>query len=57
MAKSYEDAGVNLEAGYEVVSRIKKHVASTARLGAMGTIGAFGGMFDLSQLGIHLVEV
>ncbi len=50
MAKSYEDAGVNLEAGYEVVKRIKKHVASTARTGVMGGIGAFGGMFDLSVL-------
>ena len=52
MAKTYENAGVNLEAGYEVVSRIKKHVASTARPGSMGGIGSFGGMFDLSSLGI-----
>lgn len=52
MAKTYESAGVNLEAGYEVVSRIKKHVASTARPGSMGGIGSFGGMFDLSALGI-----
>ncbi len=52
MAKSYENAGVNLEAGYEVVSRIKKHVASTARPGSMGGIGSFGGMFDLASLGI-----
>lgn len=52
MAKSYEKAGVNLEAGYEVVRRIKKHVASTARTGMMGGIGAFGGMFDLSALRI-----
>lgn len=51
MAKSYEASGVNLEAGYEVVSRIKKHVASTARQGVMGNIGAFGGMFDLASLG------
>ncbi|NLZ19069.1 MAG: phosphoribosylformylglycinamidine cyclo-ligase [Bacteroidales bacterium] len=51
MANSYEQAGVNLEAGYEVVRRIKQHVASTARKGAMGGIGAFGGMFDLSSLG------
>ena len=50
MAESYEKAGVNLEAGYEVVRRIKKHVASTARTGVMGNIGAFGGMFDLSAL-------
>lgn len=53
MAKSYEESGVNLEAGYEVVRRIKKHVASTARTGVMGNIGAFGGMFDLSRLGIR----
>mgnify|MGYP003292122825 CR=1 FL=1 len=52
MAKSYENAGVNLEAGYEVVSRIKKHVASTTRPGSMGGIGSFGGMFDLASLGI-----
>ena len=51
MAKSYENAGVNLEAGYEVVSRIKKHVASTKRPGSMGGIGSFGGMFDLASLG------
>ena len=51
MAESYEKAGVNLEAGYEVVSRIKKHVASTNRPGVMGNIGAFGGMFDLANLG------
>ena len=53
MAKSYEASGVNLEAGYEVVSRIKKHVASTSRPGAMGNIGAFGGMFDLGSLGME----
>lgn len=52
MAQSYEKAGVNLEAGYEVVRRIKRHVASTSRLGVMGNIGAFGGMFDLSALKI-----
>lgn len=52
MAKSYENAGVNLEAGYEVVRRIKHHVASTKRTGSMGNIGSFGGMFDLSALDI-----
>lgn len=52
MAESYEKAGVNLEAGYEVVRRIKSHVASTSRKGVMGNIGSFGGMFDLSALDI-----
>ena len=51
MAISYEKAGVTLEAGYDVVRRIKKHVASTARPGSMGGIGSFGGMFDLASLG------
>lgn len=51
MAKSYEASGVSLEAGYEGVRRIKKHVASTNRPGCMGNIGAFGGMFDLGSLG------
>jgi phosphoribosylformylglycinamidine cyclo-ligase len=52
MAQHYEAAGVNLEAGYEVVSRIKSHVKSTNRFGSMGNIGSFGGMFDLSALNI-----
>jgi phosphoribosylformylglycinamidine cyclo-ligase len=52
MAIDYEKAGVSLEAGYDVVRRIKKHVASTDRLGVMGNIGSFGGMFDLSKMNI-----
>ena len=52
MAVNYEKAGVNLEAGYEVVRRIKQHVASTQRKGTMGNIGAFGGMFVLASLGV-----
>ncbi|MDE5715124.1 MAG: phosphoribosylformylglycinamidine cyclo-ligase [Anaeroplasmataceae bacterium] len=51
-SKVYESSGVNLEAGYEVVHRIKKHVSSTNRFGCMGNIGSFGGMFDLSKLNI-----
>ena len=42
MAIDYEKSGVSLEAGYEVVRRIKKHVASTNRPGVMGGIGSFG---------------
>ncbi|HGL1054159.1 TPA: phosphoribosylformylglycinamidine cyclo-ligase [Streptococcus pneumoniae] len=40
------------EAGYEVVERIKKHVARTERAGVMGALGGFGGMFDLSKTGV-----
>lgn len=52
MSEAYRQAGVNLEAGYEVVSRIKKHVERTKRLGSLGSIGSFGGCFDLSALNL-----
>lgn len=48
MDQAYKEAGVDIEAGYEVVSRIKKHVKKTNKLGVMGTLGGFGGCFDLS---------
>ena len=41
---------MRLEAGYESVKRIKKHIAATNRPGMMGNIGSFGGMFDLASL-------
>ncbi|MBC1572527.1 phosphoribosylformylglycinamidine cyclo-ligase [Listeria sp. FSL L7-1426] len=47
---AYSKAGVDVEAGYQVVERIQKHVARTERIGAMGALGSFGGMFDLSSL-------
>jgi phosphoribosylformylglycinamidine cyclo-ligase len=50
MSQKYEQSGVSLEAGYESVRRIKKHIAKTERVGMMGNIGSFGGMFDLSLL-------
>ena len=31
MANAYKQAGVNIEAGYEAVERMKKHVQRTAR--------------------------
>lgn len=48
MAEQYKEAGVNLEAGYESVRRIQSHVARTKVKGAIDSLGAFGGMFDLS---------
>ena len=52
MSKAYEQAGVNIEAGYEAVKRMKSHVERTNRLGIMGAFGGFGGMFDLSTLNL-----
>lgn len=50
MANAYRQAGVDIEAGYEAVSRMKKHVQRTARAGVIGGLGGFGGIFDLSSL-------
>ena len=50
MSIKYKEAGVDLEAGYESVRLIKSHVARTKVKGAVDSIGAFGGMFDLSML-------
>ena len=52
MSQKYREAGVDLEAGYESVRLIKSHVARTKVKGAVDSIGAFGGMFDLSLLGL-----
>ena len=52
MGNAYAKAGVDVEAGYEVVERIKKHVKRTERLGVMGSLGGFGGCFDLSTVDV-----
>lgn len=52
MANAYKQAGVDIEAGYEAVNRMKKHVERTVRPGVIGGLGGFGGMFDLSSLGL-----
>ncbi|WP_409252694.1 phosphoribosylformylglycinamidine cyclo-ligase [Bacillus sp. SCS-153A] len=52
MANAYKNAGVDIDAGYESVNRIKKHVERTKRKGMLGSLGGFGGMFDLSELGL-----
>ncbi|MGL5977903.1 MAG: phosphoribosylformylglycinamidine cyclo-ligase [Erysipelotrichaceae bacterium] len=50
MSNAYKQSGVDIHAGYESVEKIKSHVASTKIKGAMDSIGAFGGMFDLGCL-------
>lgn len=51
MSEKYKAAGVSLNAGYESVERIKKHVESTKNKGMMDMIGSFGGAFDLGAYG------
>ena len=48
----YQEAGVDIHAGYELVNKIKKDVKSTQRMGTTGNIGSFGGTFDLSVLNV-----
>ncbi|MDV2582629.1 phosphoribosylformylglycinamidine cyclo-ligase [Alkalibacillus haloalkaliphilus] len=50
MSEAYRQAGVHIEAGYEAVNRMKSHVERTKRKGVVGSLGGFGGLFDLSQL-------
>ncbi len=50
MSEAYKASGVNIEAGYEAVERIKHHVKRTERPFMLGGIGAFGAAVDLSSL-------
>ncbi len=45
----YKSAGVDVEAGREFISRIKKSVESTSRPEVIGGIGGFGGLMRLPQ--------
>ncbi len=45
-SKAYTQAGVNIQAGNELVERIKKSIASTYVPGVRSDIGGFGGLFQ-----------
>ena len=49
MSEMYKKAGVDVEKGYEAVERMKKHIAKTDRPEVLGEVGAFAGLFDLSN--------
>jgi phosphoribosylformylglycinamidine cyclo-ligase len=48
---TYRDAGVDIDAGNALVTRIKPLVKATRRVGADADIGGFGGLFDLKACG------
>ncbi|KAI9653864.1 MAG: hypothetical protein M1821_006895 [Bathelium mastoideum] len=50
-AMTYASAGVSIDAGNQLVQRIKSAVKSTRRPGADALIGGFGGTFDLCAAG------
>ena len=47
---TYADAGVNIDHGNELVSRIKTSSQRTQRSGVMGSLGGFGALFDIGSL-------
>ncbi|WP_163850490.1 phosphoribosylformylglycinamidine cyclo-ligase [Pseudooceanicola aestuarii] len=48
---TYADAGVDIDAGNELVERIKPAAARTKRPGVMSGLGGFGALFDLKGAG------
>jgi phosphoribosylformylglycinamidine cyclo-ligase len=48
----YKQAGVDIEAGNEVVRRIRTLAAATFTTGVLSEIGSFGGLFQLGAAGV-----
>ena len=48
---SYRDAGVDIDAGDQLVADIAPHAKRTRRSGADASLGGFGGLFDLRAAG------
>ena len=46
-ALNYRDAGVDIDAGSELIERIKPAVAKTRRPGVLAGLGGFGALFEL----------
>ncbi|MEM9625724.1 MAG: phosphoribosylformylglycinamidine cyclo-ligase [Pseudomonadota bacterium] len=49
----YREAGVDIDAGNAFVKAIAPLARSTARPGASGALGGFGGLFDLKEAGFE----
>ena len=50
---TYAEAGVDIDAGNELVERIKPAAKRTNRSGTMGGLGGFGALFDLKAAGYN----
>jgi phosphoribosylformylglycinamidine cyclo-ligase len=51
--QTYAAAGVDIEAGNELVKRIAPMAKATARTGSDSQLGGFGGLFDLAACNYH----
>ena len=45
----YKSAGVNIDAGNDLIKKIKKDVALTHNNNVLGNIGGFAGMYKLNK--------
>ncbi len=50
---TYRDAGVDIDAGNEAVSRMKEHVRATFTPAVLTDVGSFGGMFSLAGISAY----
>lgn len=49
MSLNYKQSGVDIDAGNELVNRIKPFAKATKRLGVASDLGGFGALFDLAK--------
>ena len=50
MSSAYKNSGVDIQAGYDAVNRIKKHMRKTFTPGVLGDVGSFGGLYSLAGI-------
>lgn len=50
---TYRESGVDIDAGNRLVKAIKPLAEATSRSGMMGSVGGFGGLFDLKAAGFQ----
>ena len=53
MTEAYKKAGVDIDAGNALVKRIAPFAKATMRPGADGSLGGFGGLFDMKAAGFE----
>ena len=46
---TYKDSGVDIDAGNELIDKIKPHAKSTFRKEVLGGLGGFGSMFEIPK--------
>ncbi len=49
----YKDAGVDVEAGYEAVEKMKPHIKKTLNERVLGNVGSFGGLYSIAGMGME----